>query len=184
MKQHRIAVIAGDGIGKEVIPAKDFAEKIRAATEYRTDPDFVVIARTDARAVTGFDDAVERANLYRDAGADAIFFEAPQSEEEIRRVAREVNAPLLINMVAGGRTPAVKTSELARLGFKIVIYPGVAMFAAMAAIERALEQLKVTETDGGAGVTSSPMEFFRKVGFDWWHDIEERFSVRSTPPAS
>jgi len=169
--------------GKEVIPAKDFAEKIRAATEYRTDPDFVVIARTDARAVTGFDDAVERANLYRDAGADAIFFEAPQSEEEIRRVAREVNAPLLINMVAGGRTPAVKTSELARLGFKIVIYPGVAMFAAMAAIERALEQLKVTETDGGAGVTSSPMEFFRKVGFDWWHDIEERFSVRSTPPA-
>ena len=164
--------------GKEVIPAKEFAEKIRAATEYRTDPDFVIIARTDARAVTGFDDAVERANLYREAGADVIFFEAPETEEEVRRVAREVKAPLLVNMVAGGRTPAIKTSELERLGFKIVIYPGVSMFAAMTAIERALAQLRETETDWPEGTTTSPLEFFRKVGFDWWHEVEQKFGGR------
>ena len=164
--------------GKDVIPAKEFAEKIRAATEYRTDPDFVVIARTDARAVTGFEDAVERANLYREAGADVIFFEAPQTEDEVRRVAREVKAPLLINMAAGGRTPAMKTSELERLGFKIVIYPVVCMFAAMDAIERALGQLRERETDWHEGLTLSPLEFFRKVGFDWWHEVERKFGAR------
>ena len=91
--------------GKQVIPAREFADKIRAAAEYRTDPDFVIIARTDARAVTGLDDAIERGNLYAEAGADVIFVEAPQSEDEIHRVAREVKAPLLANMVQGGRLP-------------------------------------------------------------------------------
>src|SRR5215470_3544071 len=127
--------------GKQVIPAAEFAQKIRAAAEYRTDPDFVIIARTDARAVTSLDDAIERGNLYREAGADVIFVEAPETEDEIHRVAREVKAPLLANMVQGGRTPAVKISELERLGFKIVIHPAVCMEAAVAAIEQALGRL-------------------------------------------
>ncbi|HEX2174231.1 MAG TPA: isocitrate lyase/PEP mutase family protein, partial [Dehalococcoidia bacterium] len=79
--------------GKAVIPAKEFAQKIRAASEYRTDPDFVIIARTDARAVNGLDDAIERGNLYHEAGADVIFVEAPLSREEIERIAEEVRAP-------------------------------------------------------------------------------------------
>src|SRR5262247_1651641 len=133
--------------GKQVIPAKEFAEKVRAAAEHRTDPDFVIIARTDARAVTSLDDAIERGNLYAEAGADVIFVEAPQSEDEIHRVAREVRAPLLANMVAGGRTPAVKVSELERLGFKIAIFPAVCMAAAVAAIEQALGRLRVAGTD-------------------------------------
>ena len=165
--------------GKQVIPAKDFAEKVRAAAEHRTDPDFVIIARTDARAVTSLDDAIERGNLYAEAGADVIFVEAPQSEDEIHRVAREVRAPLLANMVAGGRTPAVKVSELERLGFKIAIFPAVCMSAAIPAMERALAHLKDRETDwpdeASASPPLSPLDIFRKVGFDWWSDIERKY---------
>jgi carboxyvinyl-carboxyphosphonate phosphorylmutase len=164
--------------GKQIVDAKEFADKIRAAVEYRTDPDLVVIARTDARAVSGLDDAIARANLYREAGADVIFFEAPQSREEIERVAREVKAPLLANMVQGGRTPALTATELEQLGFKIVIFPGVCMRAAVPAIEGALARLKQSGTDWpkDGGPVMGPMDIFRKVGFDWWHDVEERFT--------
>jgi carboxyvinyl-carboxyphosphonate phosphorylmutase len=165
--------------GKQVIPAREFADKIRAASEYRTDPDFVIIARTDARAVTGLDDAIARANLYAEAGADVIFFEAPQSEEEIARVAREVKAPLLSNMVAGGRTPTMDVQSLERLGYKIVIFPGVCMAAAVTAMERALERLNETGTDVPEGPVLAPMDIFRRVGFDWWQAIEEKFAERS-----
>jgi 2,3-dimethylmalate lyase len=161
--------------GKQVIPAKEFADKIRAATEYRTDPDFVVIARTDAGAVTGLDDAIERGNLYAEAGADVIFVEAPETEEAMARVAREVRAPLLANMVAGGKTPAVTVAELERLGFKIVIFPAVCMNAAISAIETALARLGATGTDWSDGTVRSPLQIFQKVGFDWWHAIEEKF---------
>jgi carboxyvinyl-carboxyphosphonate phosphorylmutase len=162
--------------GKQVIPAREFALKIRAAVENKTDPDFVVIARTDARAVTSLDDAIERGNLYREAGADVIFVEAPQTEDEIQRVAREVKAPLLMNQVPGGRTPRVKTAELERMGFKIVIHPAVCMGAAIPAMEAALAHLGETGTDFHDGPTLSPLEIFKKVGFDWWHDIEEKYT--------
>jgi 2,3-dimethylmalate lyase len=162
--------------GKQVIPAREFADKVRAAAEYRTDPDFVIIARTDARAVTGLDDAIERGNLYAEAGADVIFVEAPQTEDEIHRVAREVKAPLLANMVQGGRTPGLTVGELERLGFKIVIFPAVCMAAAVLAMEGALARLKETGTDWHGDPVLSPLDIFRRVGFDWWHAIEERFS--------
>jgi carboxyvinyl-carboxyphosphonate phosphorylmutase len=162
--------------GKQIIPAREFADKIRAAAEYRSDPDFVIIARTDARAVTSLDDAIERGNQYAEAGADVIFVEAPQTEDEIQRVAREVKAPLLANMVPGGRTPAVKVAELERLGFKIVIFPGVCMAAAVPAMERALARLKETGTDWHEGPVLGPIDLFRKVGFDWWHAIEQKFT--------
>jgi len=161
--------------GKQVIAAREFADKIRAASEYRTDPDFVIIARTDARAVTGLEDAIERGNLYAEAGADVIFVEAPQSEDEIQRVARDVKAPLLANMVQGGKTPAVKVAELERLGFKLVIFPAICMAAALAAMEVALARLKETGTDWHDGPGMGPMDIFRKVGFDWWQAIEARF---------
>jgi carboxyvinyl-carboxyphosphonate phosphorylmutase len=163
--------------GKQVIPAREFAEKIRAAAENRTDPDFVIIARTDARAVTGLDDAIERAHLYREAGADVIFVEAPQTEDEIERIAREVRAPLLANMVQGGRTPSVKFSELERLGYKIVIYPGLCMAAAIQAIEDALRRLRERETDWHDGAMLSPLEVFKKVGFDRWAAIEQQYKA-------
>ncbi len=161
--------------GKQVIPAREFAEKIRAAAEYRTDPDLVIIARTDARAVTSLDDAIERGNLYAEAGADMVFVEAPQSEDEMRRVAREVRAPLLANMVPGGRTPSVAVAALEQLGFKLVIFPAVCMGSAIPAMERALGALRETGLDAQTGPIPSPMDIFRKVGFDWWHEVEQKF---------
>ncbi len=162
--------------GKQVIPTADFCDKIRAASEYRTDPDFVIIARTDARAVTGLDDAIERANRYAEAGADVIFVEAPQTEDEIARVAREVKAPLLSNMVAGGRTPSVKFSDLERLGYKLVIYPAVCMMVAIQAMEAALVRLRERQTDWHDGPVLGPLDIFKRVGFDWWHAIEQKFA--------
>jgi len=164
--------------GKQVIPTEEFCDKIRAASEYRTDPDFVIIARTDARAVTSLDDAIDRGNRYAAAGADVIFFEAPQTEDEIRRVAREIKAPLLANMVIGGKTPAIKVAELERIGLKMVIFPAVCMAAAVPAMEKSLAYLKEHGTDWQPGPVLSPMDIFRRVGFDWWHGIEEKFAAR------
>jgi carboxyvinyl-carboxyphosphonate phosphorylmutase len=163
--------------GKQVVPTEEFVDKIRAAVDHRTDPDLVVIARTDARAVTGLDDAIERGNRYAEAGADVIFVEAPQSEDEIQRIAREVKAPLLANMVAGGRTPAVKPAELERLGFKIAIFPAVCMAAAIPAMTRALARLRDTGTDWPEeGPPLAPLDIFRAVGFDWWQAVERRYA--------
>ena len=164
--------------GKAVISAKEFAEKLRAASENRTDPDFVIIARTDARAVNGLDDAIERSRMYREAGADVIFVEAPTSRDEVERIAREVKAPLLSNQVPGGRTPAVTVSELEKLGYKIVIFPVVGLMAATLAIENALADLKRTGTDWHEGEpVLSPLEIFQKVGIDAWLDLERKYSL-------
>lgn len=161
--------------GKAVIPMKECAEKIRAAAENRTDPDFVIIARTDARAVNGIDDAIERGLRYREAGADVIFVEAPTNREEIERVAREIKAPLLSNQVPGGKTPGLTAIELEKLGYKIVIFPVVSLMAATLAIEKALAQLKETGTDWNEGPILSPMDIFQKVGIDWWLEAEKKY---------
>jgi methylisocitrate lyase len=161
--------------GKAVIPAHEFAEKIRAAAENRTDPDFIIIARTDARAVNGIDDAIERGLLYREAGADVIFVEAPTSREEIERVAREIKAPLLSNQVPGGKTPGLTVAELEKLGYKMVIFPVVSLMAATLAIEKALTELKETGTDWHDGPVLSPMDIFQRVGIDWWLEQERKY---------
>jgi carboxyvinyl-carboxyphosphonate phosphorylmutase len=162
--------------GKAVIPMKEFAEKIRAAVENRTDPDFVIIARTDARAVNGIDDAIERGLRYREAGADVIFVEAPTSREEVERVAREIKAPLLSNQVPGGKTPGLTVTELEKLGYKIVIFPVVSLMSATLAIESALTKLKEHGTDWHEGPVLSPMDIFQRVGIDWWLEAEKKYS--------
>lgn len=161
---------------KLVVPIEEFEAKIRACAEYRRDPDFVIIARTDARGPNGLDDAIERGQRYAEAGADMIFVEAPQSEEEIQTIAKEINAPLLINMVNGGMTPSLPVSQLEEMGFKVVIYPAATMFPAIRAMEEALQDLKERGTDEADGVPS-PMEFFKKVGIDWWQEIDEKYRV-------
>ena len=163
--------------GKAVIPMREFAEKIRAAAENRRDEDFVIIARTDARAVNGLDDAIERGLRYREAGADVIFVEAPTSREEVERVAREIKAPLLSNQVPGGKTPGLTVAELEKLGYKIVIFPVVGLMAATLAIEKALAQLKETGADWNEGPVLSPMDIFQKVGIDWWLEAEKKYSA-------
>jgi methylisocitrate lyase len=128
--------------GKELISATAMGEKIRAAVAARSDPDFLIIARTDARGVTSFDDAVDRANRYLDAGADAIFPEAMTSAEELGRFAEKINAPLLANMTEFGKTPLLGIAELERLGFRMVIYPQTALRVAFHAIVEMLDGLR------------------------------------------
>lgn len=109
--------------GKHVIPADEMLDKLKTALDTRVDPDFVIIARTDARAVEGIDSAIDRTNLYGEVGADVCFVEAPQSADELARVARDVPFPQLANMLPGGVTPILSADELQELGFRIVVDP-------------------------------------------------------------
>jgi methylisocitrate lyase len=128
--------------GKQLIAPQEMAAKVSAAVAARRDPDFVVIARTDARGVTGFDDAVARARLYLDAGADAIFPEALESAAEFAAFARAVSAPLLANMTEFGKGPLLDFAELAALGYRMVLYPVTALRAALRAAHDTLADLR------------------------------------------
>src|SRR5207247_9294897 len=110
---------------KEIVPREDWLAKIRAAAAARRDPDFLVIARTDARAVAGFDEAIARAKAAIAAGADMVFVEAPQTVEEVAAVPRLVNGPCLLNVVRGGKTPDLDLREAERMGYKLAILTGV-----------------------------------------------------------
>jgi len=131
--------------GKRVVPAEEFAAKIRAAVEARTDPDLVIIARTDAIAVNGFDDALRRAELAVKAGADMLFVEAPTTEEQIERVARAFDTPLLFNYAPGGRSPLLPFTRLRELGYALILLPVDTLFVAVRAMQAFLADLK----DGG-----------------------------------
>lgn len=123
--------------GKEIVSSHEMEQKIRAAVEAREHGELVIIARTDARAVSGLESAIERGNAYAEAGADMIFVEAPQSVAEIERIAQEVNTPLLINMFWGGKTPLVPADQLAALGYRLMIVPSDLQRAAIRAMQRA-----------------------------------------------
>jgi methylisocitrate lyase len=128
--------------GKDLIPAEEMCEKVAAMARHRIHPDFVLIARTDARHVSGFEDAVRRANLYRAAGADCIFPEGLQGEDEFVRFAKESPGPLLANMTEFGKTPDITAARFAELGYSIVIYPLSMMRLAMGHVARGLAALK------------------------------------------
>src|SRR5947208_1148881 len=133
--------------GKRVIPLDEMVQKIRAAVDARQDPDFVIIARTDANAVYGLEDALRRGRAYRDAGADVIFIEAPRSIEELRAIAQAFpDVPLLYNWAESGKTPLLPLEEIHALGFKIVIFPVSLLFAATHTMLGLLEVLKRGET--------------------------------------
>ncbi len=128
--------------GKQVVGSAEMVHKIQAAVEACGDSGLVIIARTDARAVLGLDAAIERGNAYAEAGADMIFVEAPQSVEEIKRIALEVKAPLVINMFWGGKTPLVPAEQLATLGYRIMIVPSDLQRAAIRAMQRAAAEIR------------------------------------------
>ncbi|MGQ9808475.1 MAG: isocitrate lyase/PEP mutase family protein [Armatimonadota bacterium] len=113
----------GHFAGKEVIPAEEMILKLKAALRARTDPDFVIIARTDAREPLGLEEAIDRANRYGDAGADCVFIEAPRSPEELEVIPRRVHHPLLVNMLTGGATPILPVHALEEMGYKIAVFP-------------------------------------------------------------
>jgi 2-methylisocitrate lyase-like PEP mutase family enzyme len=133
--------------GKQVVPVDEMVEKLRAAVAARRDPDFVLIARTDARAVEGLDAALERARAYRDAGADVLFVEAPETEAEVVEVAAAFpDTPLLFNWVERGRTPMLPLARIAELGFAIVIFPVSTLFSATTGMQRYLSELRASGT--------------------------------------
>jgi methylisocitrate lyase len=132
----------GHFAGKEVISQEEMIGKIKAALDARRDPDFLIIARTDARAVLGVEEAVERGKAYRQAGADMIFVDAPESEEELRVISRSIPGPLMVNMSEGGKTPLISARELQEMGYRLVIYPRSAAGAAAKAIQDLMAVLK------------------------------------------
>ncbi|MEW6124366.1 MAG: isocitrate lyase/PEP mutase family protein [Pseudomonadota bacterium] len=130
--------------GRRVIPARDMALKIEVAAEARKSEDFLIIARTDARTSLGLDEAIRRGQLYRKAGADIVFIESPESEEEMKRIGGEIDAPLLANNVdGGGRTPILPAKTLAALGYSIAIYPAVGFLTMAAALEASYAHLLI-----------------------------------------
>jgi 2-methylisocitrate lyase-like PEP mutase family enzyme len=130
--------------GKDVIALDEALGKVKAAVDARSDPNLLVLARTDARAVHGFDAAIDRAAAMIDAGADITFVEAPEGIDEIRAIPRKLAAPQLVNMVIGGKTPIVDFSELSRMGFALVLYANAALQGAVFGMQQALSRLKET----------------------------------------
>jgi 2-methylisocitrate lyase-like PEP mutase family enzyme len=170
----------GHMAGKSVIPTEMMAAKLRAAVAARRGNDLFIIARTDARAVHGLDEALRRAETYLRAGADGLFIEAPQSIDELARVGRTfAGVPQLANMIAGGgRTPVLPPHELARMGFAMIAYPTSLIFCVAHAMEKTLADLKQGRvTTGNEGVS---FEDFKDItGFARWSDVEQRFEPKN-----
>jgi 2,3-dimethylmalate lyase len=166
--------------GKAVIGTDEMMGKIRAAVAARRDPDFVLIARTDAAAVEGLDAALERARAYAAAGADLLFVEAPTSEDDIARVARELAgvAPLVFNWAEGGRTPPLPLERIAELGFALVLFPIGTLLAAVAGIRTLLAALERDGTPAAVlpGLPSFD-EFTDLIGLPEIRSLEERFGT-------
>ncbi len=162
--------------GKGVVKVEEMVGKIRAALEARQDPNLVIIARTDARAVLGLEAALERGQAYARAGADMVFVEAPRSLEEIELIARRVKAPLLINMFWGGKTPLVPPGRLAELGYRIMIVPSDLQRAAIQAMQKAAQTLKAQgHTASLAEEMASFAEREALVGLSEVEELERRF---------
>jgi 2-methylisocitrate lyase-like PEP mutase family enzyme len=164
---------------KQLIEAEEMAAKVRAAVAARRSDEFLIIGRTDARAVEGLEGALARGRLYREAGADALFVEAPQSREEIETVARTFeDVPLLFNYAEGGKTPAVDHEFLRRLGFSIVIFPLSVMLAATRAVGSVLARIKADGTPVNVlGELPGFHEFLEFIGLPEVQQLEQRFAT-------
>ena len=164
--------------GKQVVPAAEMAAKVAAAVAARRSREFLIIARTDARAVEGLEAALQRARIYREAGADVLFVEAPQSTEEIETVARTFpDVPLLFNYAEGGKTPAVTHAFLRELGFRLVIFPLTILLAATGAIRSALAQVKADGTPIELVPSMLPFaDFLDFIGMPEIRELERRFA--------
>ena len=161
--------------GKEVIPKAQFIAKIRAAVDARVDPDFLIIARTDARAVIGMDEAIARAREALAAGADMAFVEAAQSMEELAAIPRLVGGPCLLNIVRGGKTPDLDLSAAQALGYRLAILPSLLLGAVTDACSEALDALKRTGKPPSSQGTISVAERFRRLGGTEWEALRTRY---------
>lgn len=166
----------GHTAGKQVIPAEEMIPKIKAAVDTRVDEDLVIMARTDALAIHGIEEAIERANRYREAGADMIFVEAPTTREEMIRINKEIDAPTMAIQIEQGRTPICTIKELEEMGFNAVVYPGTSFFVAAFAIRKAMRELyEKGVTTGCVDEMILFDELNRLAGLERVREIESRY---------
>jgi len=163
--------------GKEVVSLPEMEKKLEAALAARTDPDFAIIGRTDARAIYGLEHAIERGRSFARLGADAVFIEAPESEAELETIARSLpEVPLMVNMFKGGKTPLLPASRIEQMGYRIAIFPSDTQRAAIYAIKEALAVLK---RDGSTAAIDDRLATFqerdRLVGLGEWEKLEQRY---------
>ena len=151
--------------GKEVVSQEEYTEKLSAAIDARKSKDFIIVARTDARATKGLDEAIERGKQNKKTGADAIFVEAPRTLDEMKKIGKEINAPLVANMIEGGATPLNTAETLSKIGFNIILYPLSVLYANTFATMNILQELKKT------GNTSKYKQ--KVVNFDQFNDLVE-----------
>ncbi len=172
--------------GKEVVARDEFIAKIRAAVAARRDHDLVIIARTDARAVTSMDDAVGRANAALEAGADLAFVEAAQSVEEAAAIPRLVRGPCLLNMVYGGLTPVFDVKQAQELGYRLTILPALVIGTVVARVAEALSELRETSKHPAIPGGIRPQDIFRHVGAEAWDALRGRFQaeIKQHPDAA
>jgi len=156
--------------GKEIVPQEEYTEKLSAAIDARENKDFIIVARTDARATEGLDEAIERGKQNKKTGADAVFVEAPRSLDEMKRIGKEINAPLVANMIEGGATPLSSAETLNKMGFKIILYPLSVLYANTFATMNILKELKKS------GETTKYKQ--KVVNFDQFNDLVELAKFR------
>ena len=169
---------------KVIVPLDEFLAKIRAAVAARHDPDFFVIARTDSRAVLGFEEAIRRAKAAIAAGADMAFVEAPQTLEEVAAVPRLVQGPCLLNVVWRGKTPEVAFDDAQRMGYKLAIVPGMLFKAVIGVCDATLAEMRRTGRHPVPAENMTVRDAFRRVGADEWDAVSERFGSGKPPARS
>lgn len=169
----------GHMVGREVIPMDEMVGKIKAAVDTRVNPDFMIMARTDARTVLGIDAALERAHAYKEAGADIIFVESPESEEEMRRINQELPGVLtLANMVEGGRTPMFKNADLSSFGYNLIIYPTASIYVTTKAMVDLWEGMRRDDTTETLIDTMIPFPKFNEiVGLTEIREVEANYAT-------
>jgi 2-methylisocitrate lyase-like PEP mutase family enzyme len=160
---------------KEVVSREDYVAKIRAAVAAKRDRDFMIIARTDARAIAGLDEAVARANAALQAGADMAFVEAPQTIQEVAEVPKRVAGPCLLNVVRGGKTPEIDLRQAQQMGYRLAIVPGLLLKAVIGACDEALAELKATHVHPAPRQDMTVRDAFNRVGADEWDALRTRF---------
>ena len=167
---------------KTIVSLDEYLAKIRAAVAAKRDPDFVIIARTDSRAVLGFEEAVRRANAALAAGADMAFVEAPQTLEEVAAVPHLVKGPCLLNVVWRGKTPEVAFGDAERMGYRLAIVPGMLFKAVIGVCDATLSELRRTDRHPVPAHSMTVREAFRRVGAEEWDAVGDRFGVPKPPP--
>jgi 2-methylisocitrate lyase-like PEP mutase family enzyme len=169
---------------KTIVPLDEYLAKIRAAVAAKRDPDFLVIARTDSRAVLGFDEAIRRANAALASGADMAFVEAPQTLEEVAAVPRLVKGPCLLNVVWRGKTPEVAFGDAERMGYRVAIVPGLLFKAVIGACDAMLAEMRSTGRHPVPVNSMTVRDAFRRVGADEWDAVSKRFAAAASDQAA